>query len=564
MISVSGRKWRECKINNKLVEKLQQDYNFSKVLSQLIIDRNFSEDEIYLINNKVSLSNVFQRNLDFIKSVELLEIAIKKKENICILGDYDVDGSTSTSLLIRFFKTINQPHFYYIPDREKDGYGASKKLFEKLIKKQPKIVIMVDCGSTSIEAIDYLNEKNIKSLVIDHHEITKPFPKANMIINPKKDNGYIEYDYLCATTLTYFFLEMLAKKLQCKTDLKKYLIYVLLATVCDVMPLRKLNRLIATIALDEFDPKNSYAINEIYKLTNKKNKINIDDLGFLIGPILNSGGRLNKSSYATELLTSDNHEIISQKSLDLISLNNKRKRIEASILENIDYEKIKNDNENIIFYYDPSINEGLIGIIAARLKDYFNKPTIVITKSNDLLKGSVRSINNYNIGRTIRNSLLKNLILNGGGHNMAAGFTLKKENLSKFKKFIFKDFSTNNTTINTSLEYDAQISSKAFNKIFFDEINKISPFGNGNPLPTFLFKDLKIIKTKIIKEKYISCILKSKNSSSINSVFFDTINSKIGVNLLNYKKYLSVIGQINLNFWNNKKTLQLIIKDLIL
>ena len=564
MISVSGRKWRECKINNKLVEKLQQDYNFSKVLSQLIIDRNFSEDEIYLINNKVSLSNVFQRNLDFIKSVELLEIAIKKKENICILGDYDVDGSTSTSLLIRFFKTINQPHFYYIPDREKDGYGASKKLFEKLIKKQPKIVIMVDCGSTSIEAIDYLNEKNIKSLVIDHHEITKPFPKANMIINPKKDNGYIEYDYLCATTLTYFFLEMLAKKLQCKTDLKKYLIYVLLATVCDVMPLRKLNRLIATIALDEFDPKNSYAINEIYKLTNKKNKINIDDLGFLIGPILNSGGRLNKSSYATELLTSDNHEIISQKSLDLISLNNKRKRIEASILENIDYEKIKNDNENIIFYYDPSINEGLLGIIAARLKDYFNKPTIVITKSNDLLKGSVRSINNYNIGRTIRNSLLKNLILNGGGHNMAAGFTLKKENLSKFKKFIFKDFSTNNTTINTSLEYDAQISSKAFNKIFFDEINKISPFGNGNPLPTFLFKDLKIIKTKIIKEKYISCILKSKNSSSINSVFFDTINSKIGVNLLNYKKYLSVIGQINLNFWNNKKTLQLIIKDLIL
>ena len=159
MISVSGRKWQEIKVNNKIVEKIQQDYNFSNILSKLIVSRKFNENEIYLIENKLSLSNVFLNNQDFSKSVELIKSTIKNKENICILGDYDVDGSAATTLLIKFFESINHPYYYYIPDREKDGYGASTKLFEKLIKKKPKLVIMVDCGSTSFEAVDYLNKK---------------------------------------------------------------------------------------------------------------------------------------------------------------------------------------------------------------------------------------------------------------------------------------------------------------------------------------------------------------------------------------------------------------------
>ena len=423
---------------------------------------------------------------------------------------------------------------------------------------------MVDCGSTSSEAVDYLNQENIKSLIIDHHEITKPFPKANMIINPKKDNGYIEYDYLCATSLTYFFLDILIKKIQCKMNIRRYLIYVLLATVCDVMPIRKLNRLIAINALKEFDIRENLIIDELYKLCNKKNKININDLGYLIGPILNSGGRLGKSNYATELLSSVNRNLINKKSLDLINLNDKRKKIETAILKSIDFNQIEKDNKDIIIYYDPNINEGLIGIIAAKLKDYFNKPAIVLTKSNNLIKGSARSIYNYNIGRTIRNSLLKKIILSGGGHNMAAGLTLKKNNLLAFMKFIFYDFSKNNISNISKFEYDTQITSTGFNRKLFDEIKMIGPFGNGNPLPTFLIKNLKVIKCTIIKDKYISCILKSNVGSSINSISFHCINSKIGVNLLNYKKYFSVIGQINESFWNNKKTLQLIIKDLIL
>jgi single-stranded-DNA-specific exonuclease len=564
MISVTGKKWEQTKISKRLIEKFKQDFNFSDILSKLIISRNFDQDEIYSIENNLELENVFTNNDDFKQSVDIVSDAIKKKELICILGDYDVDGSASTSLFLRFFKSINHPYFYYIPDREKDGYGASKKLFQKLILRKPSLIIMVDCGSTSNEAIDYLNKNKIKSLIIDHHEINEPFPKANAIINPKKNIGYIEYDYLCATTLAYFFLDLLSKKIKSKIQISNYLIYVLLATVCDVMPLRKLNRLIALKVLRKFDIKKNIAFSELFSLNNKNNKITINDLGYLIGPILNAGGRLGKSNFASELLSSDNLEIVNNRSNELIKLNLKRREIEKLTLSEIDFKKIESENKDVIIYYNSNINEGLIGIIAARLKDYFNRPSIVITTSNELLKGSARSIYNYNIGRVIKHSAGNNIIISGGGHNMAAGFILKKDKLKKFKEFILKDFLKTSTSNEHIFSYDAEISSLAFNKDFYNDLKKLEPFGTSNPVPTFLLKDLKVIKATILDNKHISLILKSKIGFSIRSISFNSVNSKVGEFLLNYKNNFNVLGQINENVWNNKKTLQLTIRDIIL
>ncbi|MDA9177510.1 single-stranded-DNA-specific exonuclease RecJ [Candidatus Pelagibacter sp.] len=564
MISVSGKKWEEKITNKNSIEKLKQDRNFSNILSKLVISREFDETELSSIDNNLGLNNVFFKNNDFEKSIELVINSISKKENICILGDYDVDGSAATSLFIRFFKSIKHPFFYYIPDREKDGYGATKKLFQKLILKKPKLVIMLDCGSTSNEAIDFLNDNKIKSLIIDHHEINKPFPKANSIINPKKDNGYIEYDYLCATTLAYFFLDLLSKKIKSKIKISNFLIYVLLATVCDVMPLRKLNRLIALVALKDFDIKKNLAFNELFNLNNKKNKLNVNDLGYLIGPILNAGGRLGKSGFASELLSSDNLEVVNIRSDELIKLNNRRKEIEKLTLDEIDFDKIEKETKDVIVYYNANINEGLIGIIAARLKDYFYKPAIVITSSGKILKGSARSVYNYNIGRAIKNSFDRNIVNAGGGHNMAAGFTLEKKNLDDFKNFISEDFSNTAAFKNHTFSYDAEISSHAFNNDFYTDIKKLEPFGTGNPNPTFLFKDLKVIKTNILNNKHLSVILKSKLGFSIKCISFNSSNNKVGEYLINYKKTFSVLGQISENIWNNKKALQLTIQDLVI
>ena len=186
MISVSGKKWVERNINKNYVDKIKQDYGFSEILAKLVVSRKFNKTEIFNIYNDLEITNKFLRNKDYILASKILTNSIKNKEKICILGDYDVDGCSSTSLLVRFFKFIKHPHFYYIPHREKDGYGASKNIFKKLILKQPQLVIMVDCGSTSNEAVEFLNDNKIKSIIIDHHEINKPYPKSDVIINPKK------------------------------------------------------------------------------------------------------------------------------------------------------------------------------------------------------------------------------------------------------------------------------------------------------------------------------------------------------------------------------------------
>ena len=440
MISVSGKIWSEQKVNKNLVEKFKQDYNFGDILSKLIISRNYDASEIYGINNKQKLINIFKDDKDFQKAYLILINSINNNENICILGDYDVDGACATSLLIRYFTHINQKHFFYIPDRTEDGYGASKKLFQKLILKKPKLIIMVDCGSTSIEAIDYLNKYNIKSIIIDHHEINKPYPKSNAIINPKKESINKESSLLCATALTYFFIEIIIQKTKSNFKISHFLIYVLLATICDVMPLRKINKIIAHNTIYDFNIKNYKALNYIFDQYNLKKKLTIDDLGFLIGPIINAGGRLNYSTYGVELLSTDNLDIIKDRAKKLIKLNTKRKIIEKNILDEINFEKIKNENENIIIYYKKNLNEGIIGIIASRLKDYFNKPSIVITKSNDKLKASARSTSSYNIGYLIKSLIDNKIIDSGGGHNMAAGFTMKESNMKPLSNFIQNDF----------------------------------------------------------------------------------------------------------------------------
>ncbi len=564
MISVSGKKWIEKKVNKNSIEKIKQDFNFSEIVSKLIISRNFDQNEISSIENPSIIINEFKNDKDFINANSLLEKCISKKELICIFGDYDVDGSAATSLLAKFFDYIKHPYFFYIPERERDGYGPSISVFKKLILKKPKLIIMVDCGSTSNKSIAYLNSKKIKSIIIDHHEIYKPYPKANVLINPKKNMNNLSKDYYCATTLTYFFLEIIINKIKSSFNLSNYLIYVLLALVCDVMPLRKINRYIALKLINNFKIKDNIVFKTLYELYEKKNNLTIEDLGFFIGPIINSGGRLSSSQIAADLLISENIHVVKEKSLELIKLNKIRKDIENKILNEINFEKLEKENKNIIIFYSSKIKEGLIGIIASRLKDYFNKPSIVITASKNKLKGSARSTVNYNIGSVIKKLIDKKLIINGGGHNMAAGFSMKRGKLKNLEDYILEDFVLKNKKINLENTYDAEISSNAINKDFINEINKIEPFGNGNPIPIFLIKNLNIIKVEIIKNKHINVIFKPKVGKLIKSICFNSLNTQLGKYLLTYKKKVHVIAQIHENYWNNNKVLQLNVKDLLI
>jgi len=423
---------------------------------------------------------------------------------------------------------------------------------------------MVDCGSTSNDAINYLNKKNIKSIIIDHHEINKPFPRSNIIINPKKNDGYEKYSNLCATALTYFFLDLVIKKKNYAYKLNNYLIYVLLATVCDVMPLRKINRILAINILKNYNVKKNISIDTIFRLKNKKNKITIDDLGFMIGPIINSAGRLGASHLSVKLLSSENQNIVNEISERLIRLNDKRKEIEKKILDKINFKKIEKENKNVIIYYNPNIKEGLIGIIASRLKDYFNKPAIVITRSNNVFKGSARSTKDYNIGNLIKLLCDKKIIQSGGGHNMAAGLIIKKEKIKLLDNFIQNDYSKKILNLINFLEYDAELSSSSININLINNIYKLYPFGNDNPLPLFLFKRFKILKTTVLDNRHISAILQPNLGTSIKTICYNCINTDLGNYLLSYKNQINIIAQVSLNTWNNKKSVQLNIKDVFI
>ena len=548
MISVSGNEWTEIKYNKLKVKKISQENNFNETISKIISINNFTKEEIYSIENLIDFKNPFLSNKDFNNSKEIIIKHIKNKKKILVIGDYDVDGSVSTAMFLNLFKVIKHPFDFYIPDRIKDGYGISIDLFKKLKHRLTDLIIIVDSGSKSIKEIDYLNTLNIQTIIIDHHEIVKPYPKASVFINPKKNHDNIFLNNLCASTLTYFLIELIHKDLKLNFQRKKYNLLAALATICDVMPLINLNRYIIKKAINDYHFRLFYFFDLILKKNKKNNKLNMDDFAYLIGPILNSGGRLNKSNLAVELIISDNKLKIEKIYNQLVLLNSKRKEIEKNILLNLNFEKLKKNKSNILLIKDIKIPEGLIGIIAARCVEKFNKPTIVLTQSGTKLKGSARSLDKINIGSIINNAVNLNILENGGGHKHAGGFSLKKENFHKFENYLN---SLTILSIKNQKKYISKISSNALNINFINNIKKLEPFGNGNEKPLFFIENLKIFKPKIINKLHISCLLKDNKNKFYDSIAFNVINSKLGEYLLNYKKEINVLAELDISYKND-------------
>ena len=429
------------------------------------------------------------------------------------------------------------------------------------IQKKPNLIIMVDNGSSSNEAINFLNERKIKSIIIDHHEIFKPYPKSDILINPKKDCDYSEYDYFCSGVLTYFFIDYYIKSKKFKLNFSENLYLVLLSIISDVMPLRKINRFIAINVFKNLKNYQDYFFKKVFEIKKIKKKIEIDDFGFLFGPLINSAGRLDDPNIIVELFTIDKISLKDKIINKLIILNEKRKLLEKEIFNKIDLDKLSLEKDSIIILENKNINEGLIGLIASNIKTYFNKPSIIITKSNNILKGSARSTKNFPIGKYIKNALDLKLLESGGGHNFAAGFTLKEKKLTSFKNFIKKY--ANKNFIHSNNNYLSKISFSSLNKNFLLELNKLQPYGEENLNPFFLIENIKIVKSKVINNKLISCFIKNRSGKIISAVCFDLLESYLSKNILYNKNEVNIVVQIKENFWNNKKSIQLIIIDLI-
>jgi single-stranded-DNA-specific exonuclease len=561
MISVSGKNWEEVYTNKRLVEKIKIDHGLNDIQSKIVLSRNYTIEEIYLIKNKINLKNPFYNTKDFVQGCELLNKNLNKQNKILIIGDYDVDGCMSTSLLVNFLKQKTSSVNYFIPDRFKDGYGASKDLIIRLIKQfDPNLVIFLDCGSNSYEAIKYIKTKKIESLIIDHHNTNNPYPDADIFINPKKKVEYNNFSYLCTTFLTYLFVDLYIKlNGEKKISLENELIYVLLATVADVMPIRGINKILSKQILSKFDSNENFIIKNILKYLNIKKKIELYELGYKIAPLINAAGRLSNANQIVELFTTESKNRVLEILENICKLNDKRKLIEKNIIDDLELEKF-NDENGILFIYKQNLHEGLIGIIASRIKEYYNKPCLVITNSKNILKGSARSTTDFNIGELIDKSCKLGISLNGGGHNLAAGVSLKKTKLNFFKKYINKIY--NSKISKPKMFYTSIISIKSINNAFAKLIDILGPFGNKNPIPIFLIKDVKFVKKSIIKNLYISCFIK-KDKSMIKSISFNHLHSKISYEILNSNNVFDVLVKIKTNKLINKNSIELEIIDLI-
>ena len=576
-LSISGKKWTYKKFNTDYVNFLKENYFLDEITAKLLSIRNIDKKYIksFLepsIKNLIPNPNTLK---DMEKTTIRISKAIKEKENIGIFGDYDVDGASSTALLGKFFKLINQNFEIYIPDRKTEGYGPTIKSFRKLLEKNVKLIITVDCGTLSYDAIEFANTKNVDVIVLDHHQSEVKLPKAYSIVNPNRIDDESNLNYLCAAGVSFMTLvsiNALLRKSNWYIDnniqepnLLNFLDLVSLGTICDVVPLVGLNRAIVKQGLKIINKKKNIGLKTLIDLCKIESKASTYHLGYVIGPRINAGGRVGKCSHGANLLLNSNPRESFQLALELEKFNSERKKLEKDLLNLVLNTISKNINDPVFVLQGNNWHEGVIGIIASRIKDKFNKPTIIISLNDKIGKASARSIPGFDIGTNILSALQNKLLLKGGGHKMAGGFSIEKDKIKAFKDFIIKRFKTkDNKNLNRNCLYlDSSISASAVNLNFYEKIEKLSPFGSGNPEPKFLIENVKVVKSLVVGEIHIKSILLTQDGSTIKTISFNSFQNDLGQFLLNNKtNTFNIVGKLSLNEWKGEKNVEFIIDDI--
>ena len=576
-LSISGKNWILKKYNQVDVSYIKDNFSLDEITSKLLSIRKINKEDINSFLNP-SIKNYLPNPntlIDMEKSTIRMIESIDKKEKIGIFGDYDVDGATSTALLGKYFTELKLKYEIYIPDRKKEGYGPSIKSFESLINKGVKIIFTVDCGTLSFDAINYAKKRGIDVIVLDHHQSEINLPKAFSIINPNRIDDKSNLQYLCAAGVAFMFLVSMNRELRLndwflKNKIKEpslinYLDLVSLGTVCDVVPLIGLNRALVKQGLEILKSKKNLGLKTLLDICKIENKPSIYHLGFMLGPRINAGGRVGKCSHGANLLLNNDPKDAFKLASELDQFNKERQMLEKDLLQ-----KILNETKNYV--KDPVLvlsgsnwHEGIIGIVAARLKDKFNKPVIIISIEGQVGKASARSIVGFDIGSVIIAATQNKILLKGGGHKMAGGFSINIKDIEKFKDFVFRKFKNINEDLTSDkpLYLDSVISPTAINLDFYNKVNNLAPFGSGNPEPKFIIENLKTINGKIVGEKHIKSVLIGEDGSAIKTIAFNAIENDLEAYLLiKNNKLFNIAGKLSLNEWRGQSNVEFIIDDI--
>ena len=575
VLSVTGKKWIYKNSDTDKIRKIKETFNLDEISAKLISQRNIELNELSNFINPQLKNTLPNPNIlkDMDKSVLKTVDLIKKNKRLGIFGDYDVDGASSAALLASYFNCINRQYEIYIPNRKLEGYGPSIKGFEKLIKKKVDLIFTVDCGTLSYGPISFAKKKGIDVIVLDHHQCEIKLPDAHSIINPNRLDDESDLKYLCASGVTFLFLIALNKHLReinyfdniKEPDLLQLLDLVSLGTICDVVPLVGLNRVFVKQGLKILNKKNNLGIKNLINISKIENTTTTYHIGYQLGPRINAGGRVGKSSHGVNLLLNPSPKETFQIALELDQFNKERQLMEKELLAKVLTESEKSLNDPILVLSGVNWHEGIIGIVASRLKDKYNKPTILISIKDGMGKASARSIFGFDIGSLILSALNEKIIVKGGGHKMAGGFTIDESKIEIFKNFSKKKFSKikPDSSKNKKLVLDSEILGTALNIDFYNKIQLLSPFGPGNPEPKFVINSVKTLNSKIVGESHIKSNLITEEGIMIKCVAFNSINTEISAYLTgNHKKSFNIAGKLSLNEWGGEKKVEFIIDDI--
>jgi len=573
--SLLSRAWKLKKFDERTAIYLSQKFNLKYIVSKLLSIRGLDSNSVetflnpninYDIPNPIKLKDIDKA------AIRVIE-AIKKKERIGIIADYDVDGSTSVSILYKFLKNFTSSIFLKIPNRLIDGYGPNHKLMKEMLNNKIDLLFTLDCGTTSNFIIDNKEFKKIDVIVIDHHLSEIKLPNVLAIINPNRFDDNSDYKQLAAVGVTFLFLMYLRKKLRelnffienKEPNLLSYLDLVALGTVCDVVELKNYNRLFVKKGLELIHKRYHKGIAKLIDNSKINSSPTSQDLAFIVGPQINAASRIDDSSLASKLLISNDIEQIDSISRKLYLLNEKRKLIENQTLEYAKEQASKQINSNFIVVYGNNWHQGVLGIIASKITDIYYKPTIVISFLNNIGVGSARSIENVDLGKIILNAKQQNILISGGGHSMAAGLKINFSNLDKFKTYLHQSILSFDESFFEKVDvFDSIISVNDLNLELINDIDKLQPFGKGNPEPTFILKDVIIDSIKIIKNKHFLIFFENDLGQKLKGICFNSKETILGDYLENFKQYKFYFAcTLSIDKFTSETVLQIIIKDIM-
>ena len=579
------KRWFIKSDNGLTKDNFKNNSEFSYITCQLLANRKIDSANVknFLYPDYKYLHNPFlMKDLDI--AIEILVDAIDNNLHIQIVGDYDQDGNSATVVLMKGIGFFTDNISFAIPHRIEDGYGISKGIVDNAKKNGVDLIITCDNGISAFEVADYCNSLNIPMIITDHHQVcfddggNQILPKAKAVINPHRVDCEYPFKELCGAGVAFKLMQALFDELGGD---EHYLIdllqFVSMGTVCDVVDLIDENRFFVKKGLELLNYSDNIGVNKL-KIENDIGKITTTSLGFKLGPCINAAGRLESASIGVDLFLEEDEKSAENFAKKLVELNNKRKDLTNEAYSRVNL-KIKNNKyyeDDIIVVYDEEIHESIAGIVAGRIKDYYYKPTLVFSKAKEegILKGSARSIEDYNIISKLRD--FSNLFEKLGGHAMAAGFSIKEENLDILRNELNKNSNLTHDNFIEKVKIDCSLDFKLLNYNIVDELKLLEPYGKANPEPLFGTKNVEIKSLSIIgKNKNVIKLVLKQDEIEFSGIIFTNYDKYIKYFNEKFKtsdilseyndiknKFIDILYTPVINEYMNTKSIQLLIKDI--